>query len=293
MKQSIKLLPLSMYLLFLCIILSGSPTFAQNNNRIVKGVITDVQQEPVIGANVQLKGKTSVGTITDIDGKFILNIPAGKQTLSISYLGMITQEVNVGEKDNISVIMEEDVTILGEVVVVGFGRQKKESVVGAISQTTGKALERAGGVSSLGAALTGNIPGLITVQSTGRPGEEDPRILIRAQTSWNNSSPLVLVDGIERSMNSVDINSVETISVLKDASATAVFGVKGANGVILITTKRGQEGKAKVEIGADMTIKVPSKLPNKYDAYDALTQLAAISSYLSVNQKHPCLANRF
>jgi TonB-linked SusC/RagA family outer membrane protein len=279
MKQSIKLLPLSMYLFFLCIILSNSPAFAQNSNRIVKGVITDARQEPVIGANVQLKGILSVGTVTDIDGKFILNIPAGKQTLIISYLGMITQEVNVGEKDNISIVMEEDVTILGEVVVVGFGQQKKESVVGAISQTTGKILERTGGVSSLGAALTGNIPGLITVQSTGRPGEEDPRILIRAQTSWNNSSPLVLVDGIERTMNSVDINSVETISVLKDASATAVFGVKGANGVILITTKRGQEGKAKVEIGADMTIKVPSKLPNKYDAYDALRTKNGIVEY--------------
>ena len=268
MKQLIRKLLLSAYSFFLCFLFCCSFVFAQSNNRIIRGEVIDAQEEPVIGAQVVLKG-TTTGVITNVDGKFSISIPAGKQTLIISYIGMITQEVNIGEKTNISVVMKENIAALEEVVIVGFGQQKKESIVGAISQTTGKVLERAGGVSNLGAALTGNIPGLTTVQSTGRPGEEDPTLLIRAQTSWNNSEPLILVDGIERSMSSVDINSVENISVLKDASATAVFGVKGANGVILITTKRGQEGKAKVEIGADMTMKVPSKLPNKYDAYDA------------------------
>ncbi|RTY95411.1 SusC/RagA family TonB-linked outer membrane protein, partial [Flavobacterium bomense] len=108
------------------------------------------------------------------------------------------------------------------IVIVGYGKQKKESVVAAISQVSGKTLERAGGVQSIGAALTGNAPGLITTASTGMPGEEDPRIVIRGASTWNDSSPLVLVDGIERPMNSVDIGSVETVSVLKDASATAV-----------------------------------------------------------------------
>ena len=146
-----------------------------------------------------------------------------------------------------------------EVVVVGYGQQKKASVVGSITQTSGKTLERAGGVSSLGAALTGNLPGVITSSSTGMPGEEDPQIIIRTKSSWNNSEPLVLVDGVEREMSSVDISSVENISVLKDASATAVYGVKGANGVILITTKRGKEGKANVQIKANVTAKVVSK----------------------------------
>ena len=109
-------------------------------------------------------------------------------------------------------------------------------MVGAITQTTGEVLKRAGGVTSIGAALTGNLPGVITTTSSGLPGEEDPKIIIRSASSWNNSEPLVLVDGIERQMNSVDINSVQSISVLKDASATAIYGVKGANGVILITT---------------------------------------------------------
>jgi TonB-linked SusC/RagA family outer membrane protein len=143
-------------------------------------------------------------------------------------------------------------------------------VVGAITQTTGEVLERAAGISDIGSALTGNLPGVVTMSSSGMPGEEEPQIIIRGASSWNNSSPLVLVDGIERPMSSVDIQSVATISVLKDASATAVYGVKGANGVILITTKRGQEGKAQINVSANAIMKMPSKIPEKYDSYDAL-----------------------
>lgn len=132
-------------------------------------------------------------------------------------------------------------------------------------------MERTGGVTSLGQALTGNLPGVVTMTSTGEPGAEDPQITIRGVTSWSNSDPLVLVDGIERPMSSVDINSVASISVLKDASATAVFGVRGANGVILITTKRGAEGKATINVSASSTLKTYSKLPDMMDAYDALS----------------------
>ena len=143
-------------------------------------------------------------------------------------------------------------------------------MVGAITQTTGKVLERAAGISDIGAALTGNLPGVVTTASSGMPGEEEPQIQIRGASSWNNSSPLVLVDGIERPMSSVDMQSVATISVLKDASATAVYGVKGANGVILITTKRGTEGKAKISASASSAIKLVSKLPETYGSADAL-----------------------
>lgn len=118
--------------------------------------------------------------------------------------------------------------------------------MGAVTQTTGKVLERAGGVASVGAALTGNVPGVVTTASTGMPGEEDPRIVIRGRSTWNNTDPLTMVDGVERPLSSVDISSIETVSVLKDATATAVYGVRGANGVILITTKRGKEGRASV-----------------------------------------------
>ena len=155
--------------------------------------------------------------------------------------------------------------------MVGFGQQKKASVVGAIAQTNSKTLERTGGVTSLGQALTGNLPGVVTMTDTGKPGDEDPKITIRGVTSWNSSDPLVLVDGVERPMASVDINSVASISVLKDASATAVFGVRGANGVILITTKRGEEGKAVINVNASTTLKTYSKLPDMMDAYDALS----------------------
>ncbi len=154
--------------------------------------------------------------------------------------------------------------------MVGYGQQKKASVVGAITQTTGEVLERAAGIHDISAALTGNLPGVVTMQSSGMPGEESAKITIRGASSWNNSDPLVLVDGIERDMNSVDVGSVKSISVLKDASATAVYGVKGANGVILITTKRGEEGRAKIDVSFTATLKSASKLPNKFDSFDAL-----------------------
>lgn len=233
----------------------------------VKGVVVDSNGETIIGASVTIKGQNSIGTITDIDGNFVLTVPNEKVTLRISYVGMKDVEVKAS-KQKMKITLEDDNQVLDEVVVVGYGQQKKASVVGSITQTSGKTLERTGGVSSLGSALTGSLPGVITSASSGMPGEEDPQIIIRTQSSWNNSEPLVLVDGIERDMSSVDISSVENISVLKDASATAVYGVKGANGVILITTKRGQEGKASVQIKANMTAKVASKLPEKYDAYD-------------------------
>ena len=237
---------------------------------VVSGKVLDNNDEPLIGATIALKGNTSVGTVADFDGNFTLELPEKNATLTVSYIGFLSQDVEVKGRNMIVIRMREDSEMLDEVVVVGYGQQKKESVVGAITQTKGEVLQRAGGVSDIGAALTGNLPGVTTTASSGLPGEEEPQIVIRGSSSWNNSSPLVLVDGIERPMSSVDINSVESISVLKDASATAVYGVKGANGVILITTKRGQEGKAQIDVSAQATMKVPSKLPNKLDSYDAL-----------------------
>jgi len=254
------------YILLALILITGAASAQQ---RIVTGVVVDEQQNTIVGATVVIKG-TTIGTFTNGEGEFTIQVPGDKQILTISYLGMITQEVNISGKSSVRIAMKDDVSQLEEVVVVGYGTQKRESVVAAIAQTTGKVLERAGGVSSIGAALTGNVPGVVTTASTGMPGEEDPQILIRGRSTWNNTSPLILVDGIERPMTSVDIGSVESISVLKDASATAVFGVRGANGVILITTKRGREGKAVIRGTVNNVMKVPSKLPGKYDAYDAL-----------------------
>lgn len=238
--------------------------------RTITGRVIDKDNnESLPGVSIIVKG-TTTGTVTDVDGNFSLEVPSSESILVISSIGYATQEIIVGEKAVINVTLAPDVLSLSEVVIVGYGEQKKESIVGAVTQTSGAVLQRAGGVSNVGAALTGNLPGVVTMSSSGMPGEEDPMILIRAASSWNNREPLVLVDGVERPMRGVDVNSVESISVLKDASATAVFGVKGANGVILITTKRGKEGSAKIDVTVSSTVKTASKLPNKYDSYDAL-----------------------
>ena len=237
----------------------------------INGKVTNENGEPLVGASVLEKG-TNNSTVTNSAGSFSINVQNERSVLVISFVGYTSKEISVQDyQGSISVELSATAQSMESVIVVGYGRQKKESVVGAITQTTGKVLQRAGGVSNIGAALTGNVPGVITVQGTGMPGVEDPTIFIRGQGTWNSSSPLILVDGIERSMNGVDIGSVESISILKDASATAVFGVKGANGVILITTKRGAEGKANINITVNSTLKVPSRLPEKYDSYDALT----------------------
>ena len=242
------------------------PAFAQG---LVKGNVIDSSGEAVIGASVVQKDNRKNATITDIDGNFSLKLPSGKATLVVSYIGMKEKEIKVTAEQFVKVTLEDDDTQLEEVVVVGYGQQKKASVVGAITQTTGEVLERAAGIGSVSAALTGNLPGIATIASTGQPGEEDPRIYIRGAAAWNqDAQPLILVDGVKREIKSVDVTSVATVSVLKDASATAVYGVEGANGVILITTKRGVEGKARIDVGFNATLKAVSKLPRKYDAYD-------------------------
>lgn len=256
------------FLLLVVFVFSSTHVFSQNL-REIRGTIV-CEQEPIAGATIMVKGNLNYATISDFNGCFVLKIPQETPVLVVSFIGMERQEVNVAGKAEFNLILVPEVSVLSEIMVVGYGKQKKESVVGSISQTKGETLERTGGVTSIGAALTGNLPGVITVSSSGTPGEEDPTIYIRGQSTWNESSPLILVDGIERQMSSVDISSVESISVLKDASATAVFGVKGANGVILITTKRGKEGKAEIRVNLSATVKIPSKLPGKYDSYDAL-----------------------
>lgn len=241
------------------------------NMKTVNGVVTDSNMEPIPGATVVVKGSTSYGSITDMDGNFSIEIPADANTLVVSFIGMKAQEIDVSNTMQVNVVMESESIALQDVVVVGYGQQKKASVVGSIVQADSKTLERTGGVTSLGQALTGNLPGVVTMATSGKPGEEDPDIVIRGVSTWNNSEPLVLVDGVERPMSGIDINSVENISVLKDASATAVYGVRGANGVILITTKRGKEGKANVNVNLSTTLKTYSKLPELMDSYDALT----------------------
>ena len=270
MKNKTKQFPRIPYLVLL-MVFSVFVTYAQSNVTL-KGTVTDSKGLSVIGAIVSVKGEANLRkTTTDVNGNFTIVAPGSNVTLVVTYLGMVTREVKVNGNAPIKVVLQDDNRMINEVVVVGYGQQKKETLTGSVTQTTGKVLERTGGVTNLGMALTGNLPGVVTTSSTGMPGGEDPQILIRAQTTWNESGPLILVDGIERPLGTLDISSVESISVLKDASATAVFGVKGANGVILITTKTGVAGKAVVRARVNTTVKTISRLPAKYDAYDALS----------------------
>lgn len=222
----------------------------------VRGVVTDEKGEPLIGVSVKDKA-TGKGTISDINGKFSIKTETGN-TLVFSYLGFKTQEV-IASKSTLKVTLVPNDALLDEVVVVGYGEQKKESVVGSIAQVKGDDLKRVGGVTTVSEALQGLSPGLTAVSSNGKPGADAASIFIRGKSSWQKDlQPLTLVDGVERDLNNVDANEIETISILKDASATAVFGVRGANGVIIITTKRGKVNKPEFTFSSNFGFKEPT-----------------------------------
>lgn len=274
-------------LFVILIFISQVTIYAQSNATeiiTVSGNISENEFGPVPGANIIQVG-TGNGVMSDFDGNFTIKVPKDAK-LKISYIGFTTQTINVNGRTQINIVLASETAALDEIVIVGYGRQKKESVVGSIVQVKGEILEQSGGVSTVGQALTGRLPGVVTVASSGRPGDESPKIFIRGQSSWNgDGQPLILVDGIERSMSDVNTNDIESMSVLKDASATAVFGVKGGNGVILITTKRGKLGKAQLSFTASSTMKTPSKLPEKYDSYNGISVVnEAIERVLSINE---------
>lgn len=236
----------------------------------VNGTVLDQNGEPIIGANIQVKG-TALGTITDIDGNFqIHNIPVNSKTLVVSYLGYATVEIQITKGKKMVIKLQEDSEMLQEVVVVGYGIQKKESVVGAISQVGNESITRAG-TSDITSALSGKLPGVLTMQQSGQPGSTTNDIIIRGVSSWNGSAPLVLVDGVERDFNAIDPNEVKSISILKDASATAVFGAKGANGVIIVTTNRGTEGKPKFSASVSYGIQTPTRVGEHIDSYTTMS----------------------
>jgi len=235
----------------------------------VQGVVKDSRGDPLPGVNIVEKG-TMNGTITNFNGQYTFEVKSADAVLSFSSIGYLTEEIPLNGKNVIDLVMVEDFLSLEEVVVIGYGEKKKESVVGAISQADGENLMKAGGVTNVGEALQGRIPGVTTIIGNNQPGENDIKIFIRGQSSWNGEGqPLILVDGIERSMADIDMNEIDKISVLKDASATAVFGVKGGDGVILVTTKRGKLGKPKLSVSYNATVKMYSKLPQKLSSYDA------------------------
>jgi TonB-linked SusC/RagA family outer membrane protein len=248
---------------------------AQTTQRItVTGIVTDgTTHEAMPGINVVVQG-TTLGTTTDLSGKFTIVVPSEQSVLNFSFIGYTPMSITVGKQRNLSVVLASDLQTLDEVVVVGYGVQKKESVVGAVTQATGDLVKSSVQGADLGNALTGTLPGLVTISTTGLPGgqgeDDDFAIMyIRGQKTWNSASPLVLVDGVERPLQNINPYEIEKISVLKDASATAVFGVKGANGVIMITTLRGKEGKPVFSFDVTGTAKTVSRLPHLENSYTA------------------------
>lgn len=224
---------------------------------IVQGRVTDENgTEGLPGVAIVVQG-TADGTITDLDGNFKLSVPNEDVTLELSFIGYRKQLIELNGRSTINVTMQVDVQALDEVVVVGFGTQKKQSVVGSISSTDGKKVVEAGGVTTVSEALAGLMPGVTTQQNAGIPGASQSNILIRGMSTWSDSSPLVLVDGIERDMNNIDPNEIKSITVLKDASATAVYGSRAGNGAIIVTTKDGVKGKVKVNYTANFGFKEP------------------------------------
>ncbi|WP_256451663.1 SusC/RagA family TonB-linked outer membrane protein [Lutibacter sp. A64] len=226
----------------------------------VSGTVTDETGMPLIGVNVLIKD-TSKGVTTDFDGNFQISVNPG-EILSFSYIGYKEQTVLINTQKTLTIVMVENASKLDEVVIVGYGSQKKESVLGAISQVKGAEIIESG-ASNITNALSGLSPGLNIVQTTGEPGDDAGDIYIRG-----NSDPLILVDGVEvvGGFANIDPRDVASVSTLKDGAATAVYGIRGANGVIIITTKRGQIGKPVVNITSEVTMKF---YPDKYDSLDA------------------------
>lgn len=254
--------------------ISSTTTVTQQQKMQVTGVVYDGFGETLPGVNVFEVGTTN-GVLTDVDGRFSIEVNVNA-TISVSYVGYITRDIKVEKNTTPLVIkLEENVVQVEDVVVVGYGVQKKESIVASITSATDEELRRVGNTSNITEALTGQLPGLVTMTASGEPGgtttgNSSTNMYIRGQNTWNGGQPLVLVDGVERSMNNLDMSEVASISVLKDASATAVFGVKGANGVVLITTKRGEAGKTKLSFNYTATATMLSKQPDKLDSYDAM-----------------------
>lgn len=253
----------------------GSDVVQQDKNVKVTGVVLDGTGMAIIGATVQVKGGAQ-GVITDLDGRFSITVPSKNATLTVSYIGYKSEEVKLKGKTNLTVRLLEDVQTLQEVTVVAYGVQKKATLTGAISSVGTESLLKSPSA-SVANSLAGQLPGVSSMQASGAPGADDAKIFVRGVGSLTEAgaTPLILVDGVERDFFQMDPNEIESVNVLKDASATAVFGVRGANGVVLVTTRRGKEGKAKISVSSSVGLQVPTRVLDVADSY---------TSALSYNQ---------
>ena len=242
-----------------------TPSLVQQQKKQITGKITDEQGEPIIGANI-IEKETTNGTITNIDGTFLLSV-SDSSVIFVSYIGYLSQEIDVGSGNDFQITLKEDLQTLNEVVIVGYGTQRKGLITGSISLTKGEEIIKSPS-QNLGQSLQGRIPGVIMNVRSGEPGSDGASISIRGKSTTGNTDPLILVDGIaNRSGNwdRINPNDIESITVLKDASA-AIYGSRSANGVILITTKRGKEGKPTIDYSYNIGFQQPTRLPQLADA---------------------------
>ncbi|THG55509.1 TonB-dependent receptor [Bacteroides faecichinchillae] len=253
-----------LFFLFLLVVGYTTASYAQEQQIEVTGIVTDGNNEPLIGANVTVKNMPGFGVMTDMDGRYKIKVPE-YSTLIFSYIGFEKLEKLVKGNKVINVVMQEDkTTSLDEVTITGTGAQKKITVTGAVTTVDVSQLRTPS--ASITNALAGNVPGILARQVSGQPGENISEFWIRGISTFGaGSSALVLVDGFERSLNEVNVEDIQDFSVLKDASATAIYGSRGANGVVLITTKRGKEGKTRVNAKVETSYSTRTKTPEFVD----------------------------
>ena len=256
-------------LLAASLLAAAGSAFAQGKITVTGTVSDNIGPIPGVGIMVE---KTTDGTVTDLDGQYSIQARVG-DVLVFTCIGYADVRMVVTKQTSVlNVTLSEDSQLLDEVVVVGYGTQRKESVVGAITTVKGETLVNSGN-SNITSAISGKLSGVVTIQTSGQPGQNDAEILVRGVSSFNGNSPLVLVDGVERDFASIDPNEVADISVLKDASATAVFGAKGANGVIIVVTKNGQEGKPKMDLSYSSGFSNPINMARHVDAYTTMSTM--------------------
>lgn len=232
-------------------------------NLLLKGVVKDAKGEPIIGATVMVSGDKN-GTATDYDGNFSLNV-APDAVLTVSYVGYKTAEVAVNNRTSLTVVLEENSELLEEVVVIGYGTMKKKDLTGAVGSLGAKDMNNSP-MANVGQALQGKVAGLQVVDN-GKPGD-NVSIKIRGIGTINNSDPLIVIDGVptDLGLSSLNLTDVDRIDVLKDASATAIYGSRGANGVVLVTTKRGQSGKGQLTVNANYAAQNATNVPQMLNA---------------------------
>ena len=246
------------------------PDAVQQDNKIT-GTVLDPTGMPVIGANIKIKG-TANGTITDMDGKFSLEVPKGG-TLVVTYVGYANQEISVENQKNLSITLKEDSEALDELVVVGYSTQKKVNLTGSVSTVSFNDKLTSRPVTDVSQMLNGASPGLQIMQSSGEPNAESFSYNIRGVGTLNSSSPLILVDGMEQSISMVNPSDIASVSILKDAASCAIYGNRGANGVILITTKSGSDGKISISYDGTVSYNEPFKIIHTISDYVSYMKL--------------------